>query len=245
MGSKFRKTSNGFQEALSLHFPGAMVGEDFVRRTHEALHAWGFEPSNTIACVSVCRDELTRPFRDEIQKVWGHAFNFSSLAGMVFLGKTGFLAAQHHAPNEDGRERYVYFAFPHIGVEARGEIGLCYRSGRKELSHACGALVGFQRELQSGSLRPDLDADDLEQSLLKQRIFGRLKDGEVPDLVSLTKLAHKVILEELERMIELTVDTTRSDYAVLTGVQIHGPEASDYIWPNEMYAVVGQARRPL
>ncbi len=234
-----------FQEALSLHFPGAMVAGDFVRRTHETLHTWGFESSNTIACVSVCRDELTRPFRDDIQKVWGHAFNFSSLAGMLFLGKTGFLAAQHHAPNEDGRERYLYFAFPHIGIDARGEIGLCYRSGRKERSHACGALVGFQRELTSASIRLDLDADDLEQSLLKQRIFRRLTYGDVPDLVRLTRLAHEVILEELERMIQLTVDTTRSDYAVLTGVQIHGPEASDYVWPDVMYAVVDQARRPL
>lgn len=59
---------------------------------------------------------------------------------MLFLGKTGFLAAQHHAPNEEGRERYVYFALPHIGVDAKGEIGRHDRPGRLQPSHACGAL---------------------------------------------------------------------------------------------------------
>lgn len=41
--------------------------------------------------------------------------------------------------------------------------------------------------------------DDLEQSLLKQRLFRKLRDKEIPDLVTLTKIAHSVIREDLER----------------------------------------------
>ena len=35
----------------------------------------------------------------------------------------------------------------------------------------------------------------------------------------------------LERMISLPVDTTRSDYAIFTGIHVHGPEA-DFVWPS-------------
>ncbi|MEZ4274265.1 MAG: hypothetical protein R3B95_03210 [Nitrospirales bacterium] len=46
-----------------------------------------------------------------------------------------------------------------------------------------------------------------------------------------------MILEELERMIHLTVDPLHNDYAVLTGIQIHGPQGKEYIWPGETYWV--------
>ncbi len=232
-----------FEDTLANHFPNSLTSVEFVRQSYNALRSCGFEASNAIACVSVCRDELTRPLVDDIQKTWGEAFNFSSLAGMLFLGKTGFLAAHHHAPNEEGLERHVYFALPHIGLDSNGEIGPCYRSGRKEPSDACGALVAFRKELLSRSLRMDLDPDDLEHSLLKQRLFRQLEYGEVPDLVSITKMAYAAILEELERMIGLTVDPTRCDYGVLTGIQIHGPERRDFVWPRTMYAVVEGKRQ--
>jgi hypothetical protein len=234
-----------FETALSTHFANAVPVAEFVSRSHLALRTHGFKASNTIACVSVCRDEITRPLVEEVQKTWGEAFNFSSLAGMVFLGKTGFLAAQHHAPNEEGCERSVYFALPHLAVGSDGEIGVCFRAGRQEPSHACGALLAFQQELASDSLRLDLDPDDLEQSLLKQRLFRILKHGDIPDLVSLTKLAYTAILEDLDRMIGLTVDPTRTHYAVLAGILIHGPDHSDYVWPGEMYAMVAEKRQTL
>jgi len=54
-----------------------------------------------------------------------------------------------------------------------------------------------------------------------------------------------IILEDLNRMIHLTVDTARCHYAVLTGVQIHGPNDRTFIWPGVMYAVVHQERLDL
>ena len=66
--------------------------------------------------------------------------------------------------------------------------------------------------------------------------------GERNALVALTKLAQQVILEELERMLQLTVDTSKSDYAVLTEVQFHGQDTEDYVWPRTMYAVVEKAQ---
>lgn len=59
----------------------------------------------------------------------------------------------------------------------------------------------------------------------------------LPELLELTKIALKVIQDDLKRMIDLTVDTDKSDYSAFTGIQIHGPD-SNYIWPSLCYAVV-------
>lgn len=219
---------------------------EFVRQTYEALWPHGFRAWNALPCVCVCRDELMRPIVENIQRTWREAFKLSGLGGMIYLGKAGLFRARDHAPNEDGVTRYVYFAIPHIGLGVNGEVGQCYRPGRKEPSHVCGALISFQEELANGNLKLDLDLDDLEQSLLKQRLFRKLKYGQVPGLVELTRLAHEAIREELERMIKLTINPSmRIDYAVLTGINIHGPERLDYIWPGVMYAVVKGKRQDL
>ncbi|GJL55617.1 MAG: low-co2 inducible protein lcib [Nitrospirales bacterium] len=228
----------GFEETVETHFPGAMRSSDYIQRTSEALHGYGFHATNAIVCASVCRDELTRNLIEEIEKAWTHVFDFSSLAGMLYLGKTGFKTASHHSPNEDGEERVVYFAFPHISIDAEGVIGNCYRSGRKDVSHACGALFGLQKELANGSITLDFDSDDIELSLLKQRMLKKIRYGEVPDLVTLTKIAHSAIREDLERMIYLTVNNDPVSYAVFTGVQIHGPDNQTWIWTDTPYVVV-------
>ena len=82
------------------------------------------------------------------------------------------------------------------------------------------------------------DPDDVEQSLLKARMLTKLNWGEKPDFVRLTRVAYEVIREDLERMIDLTVDTELADYGVLTGIQIHAECRKQYIWPGELYAVV-------
>ncbi|MEO8339230.1 MAG: hypothetical protein ABI604_05840 [Nitrospirota bacterium] len=228
-----------WETSLTREFPEAIPQDRFVARSYEELHRHGFRAENTIAFACVCRDEITLPLVEDIQRTWGEVFIFSSLGGMLTLGKTGFLAAQQHAPIEGGRERYVYYALPHIAIGAQGELGVYYRPGREKASHACGALVAFHHELASRSLQLALDPDDLEQSLLKQQLLRKLRYGDVPDLLALTKIAHAVILEELERMVHLTVDPTRSDYGVFTGIQIHAPEARHFVWPGAAYVMMG------
>ena len=121
-----------FASALNEHFPNAIEEKEFVDNTYETLQKYGFTRDNTIACVSVCRDEVTVSLENAIQTVWGEAFNLSSLAGLVFAGKTAFLAAHHHSPNKDGRERYAYFGFSHIGIGPEGELGWVKRPGQAE-----------------------------------------------------------------------------------------------------------------
>ncbi len=226
-----------FKQRLKEVFTEAMTESEFVEKTYNALSQKGFTADNAIACVGICRDEITQPLVENIKKTWGEAFNFSSLAGMLFLGKTGFTAAEHHAPNEEGKERYIYYALPHIAIDEDGEIGLCTRTGRKGKSGACGALQGFQKEMAEGKLRLGLDFEDVEQSLIKMKLLQEIKYGEVPDLLELTMVALKVIQNDLKRMITLTVDISHSNYAIFTGIQIHGP-GSNYVWPSQSYVVV-------
>lgn len=228
-----------WQTSMTNEFAEAIPQDQFVAQSYEELKRHGFRAENTIAFASVCRDEVTLPLVEDIEKTWGEVFIFSSLGGMLTLGKTGFLAAQQHAPIEDGRERYAYYALPHIAIDAQGEFGVYYRPGREKASHACGALMAFQHELESRSLQLALDPDDIEQSVLKRHLLGKLRYGDVPNLLSLTRIAHEVILEELERMIRLTVDLTHSDYGLFTGIQIHAPEGRHFVWPGAAYVVMG------
>lgn len=51
----------------------------------------------------------------------------------------------------------------------------------------------------------------------------------------LTKIAHSVIREDLERTIQLNVDRASFSYAVFTGIQILGPANQTGIWTETPY----------
>jgi len=74
--------SSHFDETLMRHFPGFRPSQKFIDYSLGILKPFGFQPDNSMACASVCRDELTRPFINTINEAWGSLFNFSGLAGM-------------------------------------------------------------------------------------------------------------------------------------------------------------------
>ena len=49
-----------------------------------------------------------------------------------------------------GKDRYVFFSFPHIAIDSRGTVGNISRPGRPGPSAACGALKGAQGLLANG-----------------------------------------------------------------------------------------------
>lgn len=232
-----------YRMMLGKHFDRVFGEPSFVEGTYRRLNDFGFNAHNTIACVSCCRDEISQSLKALVQEAWGEAFNLSSLGGLFTAGKTGLLAAMHHAPHGGDKERYVFYAFPHIAIDGEGKIGVCRRKGIAE-SVACGALNAFQKELASGRLNLAIDNGDIEQSLLKMRLFKEIPYGSVPDLLQLTLIARHVVQADLEAELHAVVDMGRSDYAVVTGVQIHGPDGN-YIWPSASYAVVDYMRQDL
>lgn len=225
-----------FNRQIDKFFPGSILLEDYMQTTYKKLLPHGFTDDNTFACASACRDEIVMPLLEATDRVWGEVFNFSSLAGSLTLGKTGFAAATSHAPVVDGLERYVFIAMPHIAISEHGEIGVVYREGQEGPSHACGALDAIVSELNGGKLHLQLDMDDIEQSIIKTKIFESLTYGQKPDLVEITKIAHDIIRQDLERLIEVA-DKDPFDYAVMTGILIHGPRESNYVYPQSFYTV--------
>jgi hypothetical protein len=233
-----------FDDVLKKYFDRVYTEADFVEKTYAELNKSGFDANNAIACVSVCRDEITQPLIALIRKKWGEAFNLSSLAGMFFAGQTGLAAAMHHSPNIGGKERYVFYSLPHIAIDADGRIGAYKRAGREGESTACGALVAFQRELSDGKLNLSMDDIDIEQNLLKRRLLREIPYGHVPDLLELTKITRKVVQKDIEYALNTIVDRRKSDYAVISGIQIHGPDGN-YVGDVSGYVVVNNVREEI
>jgi hypothetical protein len=233
-----------FEKILSKYFNKVYTEAGFIEKTYRSLNKLGFDAANAIAAVDVCRDEISQPLVTLIKDKWGEAFNLCSLAAMFFAGKTGLKAAMHHAPVVKGKERYVFFALPHIAVGAKGQLGVCKRAGRTEDSNACGALNVLLNELKSRKMNLSMDNEDVELSLIRTRLLKNIPYGQIPDLLELTKITLNTIREDLENAIVKTVDVKHSDYAFVTGIQIHGPEGN-YIWPAEQYAIVNSKKRKI
>ena len=87
-----------------------------------------------------------------------------------------------------------------------------------------------------------IENDDIEMSLIRMRLLKEIPYGHVPDLLELTKITQKVIQTDLENALGKIVDTKKSDYALITGIQIHGPNGN-YISLSECYAVVNGKRQ--
>lgn len=227
-----------FFAAMEESFPGAGQYERVLVSASAMLATRGFTKSSAIALVSQCRDELTRPLVSCVDRIWGHSFTISSLAGMVFCGRTGFLAAMHHSPQDaEGYERYVFFVGPHIAVSVDGVVGEVMRPGRSAASGACGSLQAFRGELVAGGDVDVSDPLDAEQAMVKKACLSCLaasaRGDAAPSLVELTKVAHDTIVKQVKETVASTERAGhKSHVAIVSGVLIHGPDGEDYFWPG-------------
>ena len=230
-----------YAENLENHFPRAVPDTLFIKHMSDVLFKHGFTPQTSINLVSTCRDEICRPFTDQLDRLWGSSFNVSSLGGFCFCGRTGFKAAMAHAPVVDGIERYVIWVAPHIGLTLEGEFGKVYRPGRPAPSSACGAVILLHNELKTARLKVTMDPIDMEQSVLKQLLVNNIPYGHVPTLVELTYKVYETILEEVQMIAAAAVDPTKCEYVIVAGVQVHGPvgqgfhgpQGQDFFWPGQ------------
>jgi hypothetical protein len=242
---------NTFAAALDWHFPGAIAEPDFVSRTADSLKDSGFTRQNTLAAVAVCRDEIARPLFVDVEDRWGPAFSLTSLAGMLTAGTTGINAALSHAPSDEGRKHIVVYAMPHIAIDGDGTIGLVHRPGLSEPSTACGSLTALREGLLAGHVEIGVDRFDAEQTLLNHRLQPMVGHGDVPDLAELTKLAATAIEDDLASIIDavLAQSVTNRELhpngATFTGVQIHGPDGANYVWPRNAHMVINGAPREI
>ena len=254
------KYLNRRTEVVDQYFSGCLGIDDYMARVESILYRYGFTGENSLAVCNMCRDEATNCLRAKVENIFGTlVLSFQSLGAVTTAGVIGLRAGLSHAPTvgPDGKERYVFFSFPHISVDEDGNAGPMARAARPG-SCACGALISALTQIKQEGLgnvgAPDAhDPLDPEFTILKQRLATRMKDeGKTPgdvDLVSFTKLAERLITADLQRLISEAVKKD-ADYTVVTGVHIHswtrdyndeGPKL-EYIWPANTYTVVDGVR---
>lgn len=92
--SKKRHHEDKFLKVLKEKFPKAMKLHDYINRTYDQLHYYGFTAENTLASVATCRDENCEKVHEAVVEKWGEAFDLSSLGGMIWAGPSGFRAGK-------------------------------------------------------------------------------------------------------------------------------------------------------
>ncbi len=141
-----------------------------------------------------------------------------------------------HTPITNGVRRFVFYALPHIAISQDGVIGNVYREGIQQVSYACGSLNGVLQELESGHINFRTDLDDIEQCTVRQKLLSAIRYGDKPDQLTITKLAGRIISEDIDRLLRL-VDSVRYYHALLTGILIHGPADTHWIHPAHSFVV--------
>lgn len=228
--------------SLNKYFSVFLPEKVFISKTYDLLSSFGFDKNNTLPLICTCRDEICQSIFEHVRVKWMNAFNLSSLAGLFIAGKTALVAALGHAPKVDEKRRYVFYAFSHIGIDNNGELGRCSRVGI-ENSTACGALIGFYNALKDGNISATIDEDDVEMSLIRKRLVGLLSIGSVSDLLHLTRIARQSTLIALEDALHSLINTSDTDYAIFTGIQINAGD--NYIAPDESYLVIDGIRQDI
>jgi hypothetical protein len=147
------------------------------------------------------------------------------------MGRTGLDAARRHVPEAELPVRVAFFVFPHIGIDAGGEIGNIRRQGRLHTSRACGAIITMHDQFLSGQVRLEFDPTDPEMSLLRQRIAPQLLGRDVPDLVTMTTMVRDAALEDLLAT-GITTGGPVGDLAIFSGLLVNGPEETSWVWSD-------------
>lgn len=226
-----------FTAQLNSLFPGAVSLGELVADLTADIANYEFTPGDAIPMISVCRDEITRPLVDAVEALWGNSFNLGSIAAMIFTGTTGLGAGMHHAPDIDEVERFLFIVAPHIAISDAGVVGKVWRPGVPTISSACGSLIGFLGEMNSGTVNFQLNTTDLEQSMMKGQMSTHFQYGTIPALQDLTKDAQVLILSQLTAALATFNLVGTAEYIVVSGVQIHGPNAANFFWPTNYYLV--------
>ena len=215
-----------FEEVCRDLYPNTINLDAFAHWSADVLAPLGFRRDNTLAVVSVCRDELMFPLEDALHEQWGAAFNMSGLGAMVFGGRTGFAAASQHAPDIDGRQRFLFIVLPHIGIGENGSIGSVRREGQVHGGTACGALIAARDDLCTETPSLELDPHDIELSLLRRELYERLGAGPAPSLDRLTELARQAATDEVIHLEAELYRRADTDTAIISGIVVHGPRAN-------------------
>jgi hypothetical protein len=132
-----------------------------------------------------------------------------------------------------------------MGVGPNGEPGWCRRPGRSEPSTCCGALVALMGSLTAGEDAGGDPAGDPQRRWLADRLASGLSDLGKGDLLGLTRWTAEIAHVTMAGLLTETIDAQSIDYALVSGIQVHGPNEREYVQVTRALAVVDGRRRDL
>ena len=125
-----------FERTVDRCFGETLRLDDFMLSLTSVLREVGFTRDNTLMTLSLPRDPLMNPVREQLQKVWGDGVCLSSLSGLPLLGHTGLRAAcgahDSDASGRRGNRRTLI-------VCRTGHVFPCHSFSRTNLTSALGA----------------------------------------------------------------------------------------------------------
>lgn len=209
--------------ALAKYFPGALPSQVVDLVTHQVLgESFGFAKDNTLFAHATCPDEINSNCPSDdlpvlLYRRWKGAFPLGGLAGVPFVGETGWGAFSAHVPVNG--KILVLFA-PHVGISEDGTVGYVGRKGQAAASSACGAALGALATCNAGKTHPN-DPHDYQQAFITEKVKERMDEinaAECPN-AALTHVIYDVQVDFLRRMLSAT--SSKFPIAVLGGIQIN------------------------
>eukprot|EP00933_Yihiella_yeosuensis_P043455 TRINITY_DN3824_c0_g1_i1.p1 TRINITY_DN3824_c0_g1~~TRINITY_DN3824_c0_g1_i1.p1 ORF type:complete len:369 (-),score=62.48 TRINITY_DN3824_c0_g1_i1:202-1221(-) len=227
---------------VAKHFPGALPGQVVDLVTQQALLSYGFNGENTLLAHSTCPDEINANNTSDdlvvlLRRRWKGAFPLGGLAGLPFVGETGWGAFAAHVP-EDGKI-FLLFA-PHVGVSSTGQVGYVSRRGQHGDSSACGAALAALGACNAGHEIRD-DPYDYQQSYITRRVKERMDEINASDCpnATLTHVLFDVQVDFLRKMVRAARKNEKvlHQIAVLGGIQINTPDPEPDLFLPLMFEV--------
>lgn len=160
-------------EKIAKVFRGAVSNADLVKKVYNRLIPYGYD-SKSLYATSLCSDEVNRPLEEVFFGWYGQHFNMGGLAGFPFAGITGFSAMASHIP--DGGSCLLIYG-PHVGVNAKGEVGTVNRRGLANSSTCCGSAVAASKYIsavyngEAEVLPPPSDSMDAQQAYVSSLLL--------------------------------------------------------------------------
>ena len=218
----------------SLHpdLPRAVRLPEFLDVAAATVAPLGFTAANTLAAVSICRDELTQHLMADVEQRWGPPFGLGGLGGVPVLGRTGWGACLSHVPEDAGRGKLLVFGLPHLGLGPRGSVGESLRRGQVAPTPTCGALNSILATWggQAATIDGEAALADQEADLLRRLVAAEL-DGPPADIVEITRAAAAAVVKEMNAQLEALAPWDRMDVALFAGMQVHLPDDVDHVVP--------------
>ena len=198
-----------FGKVVRKYFPSALdTRETSIRYLGLLQNGHSVDISRMLLATSLCSDDMNIPSTSFFRVVLGPFF-LGGLGGLPFVGKTGMSAFAHHVP--DGRTAFIFYG-PHIGVTLEEQLGSMYRPGQESSGYCCGALMAALQRFKNPDFKPEIKANDYQQTMLEQVLFEKREE------ILTEKYPERAITEaafwKIDEMVHELLHDTKSEFKV-------------------------------